>query len=236
MRFFLALTAAALIFPPLALAQSDPAPLDPSLAALNAASEIGGEGSPQNFEELLAQKDGTEFTHNGKTYVWQNGVPFEKAPDGSLLAIEAPDKLFEVGADGQQWLTREADGTIYISVAPKVWASINFEHNSDIIGDSSKPILDVFGESLKMPALSQHRLIIAGHTNSRGQTAYNLNLSRRRAQSVSKYLVEQHGIDPARLILHGYGDARPIADNETAEGLEKNRRVEFILLSPPTGK
>ncbi len=202
-------------------------------AALDAAS---GVGEVERFEDLLAREDGTEFEYNGRTYVWQDGTPFEKNPDGSLVAIEAPDRLFEVGADGQQWLSREADGTIYISVAPKIWASINFEHNSDVIKDESKPVLDVFGESLKMPALLRHRLIIAGHTNSRGMPDYNLDLSRRRAQSVSRYLAERHAIDPARLILHGYGAARPIADNATEEGLAKNRRVEFILISPPAGQ
>ncbi|UQZ88128.1 hypothetical protein C4J81_02435 [Deltaproteobacteria bacterium Smac51] len=235
MRFLLALMAL-MLFPAVALAQSDPAPLDPSLAAVNAAAGVGpgGTDSAESFEELLAQKDGEEFEYDGHIYVWQDGVPFEKNPDGNLVAIEAPDKLFEVGDDGQQWLTREADGTIYISVAPKVWASINFEHNSSTIEDDSKPILDVFGASLNTPALSRHRLIIAGHTNNLGRPEYNLRLSRRRAQSVSRYLVETHGIDPARLILHGYGDTRPIADNDTEEGLETNRRVEFILLSPPS--
>lgn len=235
MRLFAAILMISL-FPGLALAQSEPAPLDPALAAFSAVSGVGGEAQPESFEELLRKNDGAEFEYNGKTYVWQDGTPFEKSPDGSLAAIEAPDRLFEVGTDGRQWLTREADGTIYISVAPKIWASIQFEHDSVVIKDESKPVLDVFGSSLKTPALSKHRLVIAGHTSSRGFPPYNLGLSRRRAQSVSQYLADQHGIDPARLILHGYGDTRPIADNAAEEGQSKNRRVEFILLSPPSGE
>lgn len=229
---FLAALLAIFLFPALLGAQTEPAP-EPGQSVFNAAAGVGEE-RPETFEELLDRSDGKEFEYDGRRYVWQDGVAFEKRPDGSLASIEAPDKLFEVGADGRQWLSREADGTIYISVAPKIWASIQFEHNSDVIMEDSKAVLDVFGKSLKMPALARHRLIIAGHTNNVGLPEYNLRLSRRRAQSVSQYLVDQHGIDPARLILHGYGDARPMADNATPEGLESNRRVEFILLSPPS--
>ena len=188
---------------------------------------------PESFEDLLARQEGEELQYQGRTYVWRDGQPFEKSEDGTLLAIEAPENLFYVDSEGLNWLSREADGTFYIEVSPRVLASINFAHNSDVIEDGSKPILDVFGNSLNSPGLIRHRLIIAGHTNNIGNPEYNLKLSRRRAASVSRYLTEQHHLDPERLILHGYGDTRPIADNETEEGQEKNRRVEFILLQPP---
>lgn len=190
--------------------------------------------SPSSFEELLADREGREFQHEGRTYLWRDGVAFEKNEDGTLSAVAPPENLYEMGTDGRKWLSREADGTIYINVAPKIWATINFAHDSDVIEDDSKPVLDVFGGSLSAPALARHRLIIAGHTNNLGRPEYNLKLSRRRAQSVARYLAENHRLDPGRLILHGYGDQRPIADNGTEEGLAVNRRVEFILLGPPT--
>ena len=54
----------------------------------------------------------------------------------------------------------------------------------------------------------------------------NQKLSQRRAESVKNYLVQNFGIDPARLSAKGYGMTRPIADNKTAEGRQKNRRIE----------
>ncbi|MDR2456460.1 MAG: OmpA family protein, partial [Deltaproteobacteria bacterium] len=70
----------------------------------------------------------------------------------------------------------------------------------------------------------------SGHTDSTGTPAYNLGLSRRRAASVAIWLSEKGGIDRSRLVLAGYGDRAPIADNSTEEGQAENRRVEFILL------
>jgi len=69
-------------------------------------------------------------------------------------------------------------------------------------------------------------LMIKGHTDSVGSDEYNLGLSDRRANSVRQYLVNQ-GIDPSRLSSKGYGEAEPIAPNNTDEGRAKNRRIEF---------
>jgi outer membrane protein OmpA-like peptidoglycan-associated protein len=68
---------------------------------------------------------------------------------------------------------------------------------------------------------------IEGHTDSVGSDAYNLKLSDRRAKSVFDYLTSR-GVDPARLTSVGYGEANPIAPNDTAEGRQLNRRVMLI--------
>ena len=67
--------------------------------------------------------------------------------------------------------------------------------------------------------------IIEGHTDNRGGNAYNQKLSERRAQSVKNYLVNKFGIDATRLGVQGYGFSKPVADNATAEGRQKNRRI-----------
>ncbi|HET7587539.1 MAG TPA: OmpA family protein [Gammaproteobacteria bacterium] len=70
---------------------------------------------------------------------------------------------------------------------------------------------------------------IAGYTDSVGTEEYNQKLSQRRTDSVRDYLVE-HGVDPDRIISHGYGESDPVATNETREGRAQNRRVEVRLI------
>lgn len=67
--------------------------------------------------------------------------------------------------------------------------------------------------------------VIEGHTDSRASDEYNIGLSQRRVNAVMKILVEEFGIDPRRLSATGYGEARPRATNDTAEGRQLNRRV-----------
>jgi outer membrane protein OmpA-like peptidoglycan-associated protein len=71
-------------------------------------------------------------------------------------------------------------------------------------------------------------LAIEGHTDNRGSDELNEKLSNDRAHSVMKYLIDK-GIDAGRLSAAGFGPKRPIADNNTADGRQKNRRVEFHI-------
>jgi outer membrane protein OmpA-like peptidoglycan-associated protein len=73
------------------------------------------------------------------------------------------------------------------------------------------------------------KIEISGHTDNRGSMEYNLDLSENRAKSVVDYLIEQ-GIDADRLKYKGYAFKQPIADNDTDEGRQLNRRVEFKVL------
>ncbi len=72
------------------------------------------------------------------------------------------------------------------------------------------------------------KVTIEGHTDNTGNADHNLDLSGRRAESVRNFLVS-NGTDGARIASQGYGQTRPIADNRTAEGKQKNRRVEAVL-------
>jgi OOP family OmpA-OmpF porin len=83
------------------------------------------------------------------------------------------------------------------------------------------PVIDAMGRHLE-PVVE-----IGGHTDADAGEDYNLELSQRRADAVREFLAEG-GVDPARLVALGYGESLPIADNETQEGREQNRRVEFI--------
>jgi OOP family OmpA-OmpF porin len=67
---------------------------------------------------------------------------------------------------------------------------------------------------------------IAGYADSSGSEAFNMQLTQRRAESVRRYLIAG-GIESYRLVAKGYGEADPIASNDTPEGRAKNRRVEL---------
>lgn len=103
---------------------------------------------------------------------------------------------------------------------------VKFETAKDVIKAESFVILDnVVKVMMENPA---YRLKIDGHTDNVGDPSKNLDLSNRRAMSVSQYLV-QHGIQASRLTATGYGDQKPVADNSTKAGRELNRRVEFTV-------
>jgi OOP family OmpA-OmpF porin len=97
----------------------------------------------------------------------------------------------------------------------------------DILPDSHGLLNEVAQVLKQHPRI--RRIEVAGHTDSRGTRAANQKLSENRAKSVWAFLVKA-GIDPARMVHKGYGQDRPIADNATEEGREKNRRVEFNIL------
>ena len=73
------------------------------------------------------------------------------------------------------------------------------------------------------------KIIVAGHTDSKGNDAYNLNLSENRAAAVRAYLEANMGLSPDQLQSIGYGESRPIASNETPAGRKLNRRIEIIV-------
>jgi len=104
--------------------------------------------------------------------------------------------------------------------------NIFFDYNKYELKEESFPELDrivsMMNENPKM------KIKITGHSDSIGGTFYNLNLSNKRAKAVMDYLVSKN-VSKKRLSYKGYGLSKPLANNDTEEGREKNRRVEFII-------
>ena len=126
------------------------------------------------------------------------------------------------------------------------------ERNAVMLGDHVQPVFVVESENLfaqgssdLMPeAISElvraanfirrymsrgGKVRIEGHTDSSGDEAANLDLSERRAKMVRDYLVNEAKFDAALFITVGYGEAKPIASNDTPEGRRKNRRFEIVI-------
>lgn len=101
---------------------------------------------------------------------------------------------------------------------------VNFDFDKASLRPEAYSKLDAAAESLK--EWGDGKVEVAGHTDSIGSEAYNMGLSLRRAESVRNYLVNK-GIPSDRLVIRGYGESQPVADNATAEGRFQNRRVEL---------
>jgi OOP family OmpA-OmpF porin len=109
-----------------------------------------------------------------------------------------------------------------------VLQSVDFEFDKSRLTPQGRRVLDEAAQKLQ----ENPNLIveIEGHTDSVGTEQYNLGLGKRRAEVVKGYLALRHQVDPKRMTTLSYGEARPIADNRTAEGRAQNRRVEFKVL------
>ena len=83
--------------------------------------------------------------------------------------------------------------------------------------------------SLVLTEFDRSLVTVEGHTDSDGSNAYNLELSQDRARAVADFLSD-HGVDPGRLSVEGYGEMRPVATNATAQGKALNRRVEIRIV------
>ncbi|MBT8077757.1 MAG: OmpA family protein [Gammaproteobacteria bacterium] len=107
-------------------------------------------------------------------------------------------------------------------------STIRFATASATIDSASEQLLEQLASiASQCPGV----LVIEGHTDSRGEEGMNLALSRARAIAVQNSLIDL-GIDRDRLIAIGYGETRPIADNSTASGRERNRRIAIVSDRP----
>ncbi len=109
-----------------------------------------------------------------------------------------------------------------------VLRGVNFDFDKSDIRSDSRPVLDEAADILH--ANPNVRIAVEGHTDAVGTDQYNEKLSMRRAEAVYRYLINQ-GVPPERMEAIGYGESRPVADNETASGRAQNRRVELRVVN-----
>lgn len=147
----------------------------------------------------------------------QDKCPLEKE---TINGFEDDDGCPDEGGD---------DLTEYIAhVRIDVKATITFETGKSTIKNESHAILNqVALQILQHPEVRKVR--IEGHTDSVGNEDDNLYLSQDRADSVRRYLVSR-GVAKDRVVATGFGETRPIANNDTVDGRARNRRVEFVIV------
>jgi outer membrane protein OmpA-like peptidoglycan-associated protein len=105
--------------------------------------------------------------------------------------------------------------------------SLTFETGSTTVAPAHRPLLEKVQQATTVFPRAQ--IVIEGHTDSYGSDDTNMRLSQQRAEAVSKYLSDELGVPAFRMSAVGYGETRPIANNETAQGRERNRRIDVRI-------
>jgi OmpA-OmpF porin, OOP family len=174
-------------------------------------------------------------------------APDEQAPDADLGPARSIRLHGETGAPATQvnvatpsspapapaGATYASEASVEVAAAeqaapPKALSiamRIQFEHDSSRLSDEARQVLDHVASVLQDPLMQDKVVEIEGHADASGADVYNLSLSEERARAVRAYLVDQHGVMPARLPYAGRGESEPFDSADPYGGV--NRRVEF---------
>ncbi|MDX8403597.1 MAG: OmpA family protein [Mariprofundaceae bacterium] len=182
----------------------------------------------QDSDKTIEDLSGKLAKYEGKLSQYQNDL----ASMGELrrklqlkrdaeAKIKRLTKLFNPN-DVEILLTPDADVILRMK-------SLNFRSGSAVIPPNTYNMLD--GATQSMVMFTKRAVRVEGHTDAVGANLFNQKLSERRAESVKTYLMEK--LEGRRVIQAvGFGEEKPIANNETAKGREKNRRIDIVLLAP----
>ncbi len=176
-----------------------------ALRALHVAGRLADDGDGADFDYVVLDDPDNPLILRSK------GPEFST----SVTRIEFPVPTAAAGSLENR-LAKDREALVY---------GIYFKFNKADIRPVSEPVLNEIAAILKKNP--DWKLTIVGHTDNVGSDAANLDLSRRRAQSVKAALVGRYAIDGNRLTTGGFGASQPQAKNDTPEGRARNRRVEL---------
>jgi outer membrane protein OmpA-like peptidoglycan-associated protein len=193
--------------------------------------ELGRKRAPVSWNEPVKL---ALWVQNGRLRVFVNGekhLDFNQVEMAAIDSIEFAHDLYgtnqSVGYRTVRFAESTPDFSQVISATGRfVTHGILFDTDSDRLKAESAPVVQSIARGLETnPNL---RLLIEGHTDSVGNPAHNLELSKRRAEAVKAVLVSQFKVDAARLATNGLGATKPIDSNDTPQGRSQNRRVELV--------
>ncbi|HAT33510.1 MAG TPA: hypothetical protein DCW29_22495 [Janthinobacterium sp.] len=171
---------------------------------------------------------------------WRTGywTPADAVPGCDIPLCVAPETLQDgkcVAPSAPVIAPPPTPGQAPVAVPPAAPTSTKVSFAADAFFDFDKAVLKPAGKSKldemtsKLGGINLEVIIAVGHTDSVGTDAYNQKLSIRRAEAVKAYLVSK-GIETNRVYTEGKGEKQPVADNKTAAGRAKNRRVEIEVV------
>ncbi len=212
-------------FSPAGAVQAAPAPLpEPEPAPVE---ELAAE--PEPVIEAPADSDGDGVTDDldkcpntpAGVQVGKAGCPLDADKDG------VPDYLDKCPDTAAGVVVDDAGCPKMLTETISKQLSVTFDSGKAVVKDEFKAEIAEVAALLKQyPTTSAE---IQGHTDSSGNKALNEKLSQQRADAVMAVLVNEMGVDASRVTATGYGPSQPVADNATAEGRAKNRRVVAII-------
>jgi outer membrane protein OmpA-like peptidoglycan-associated protein len=200
------------------------------------------DGCPETDNDQDGLADGTDSCPNNAEdkdgYQDEDGCP---DPDNDLdgivdLSDKCPNEAEVInGNDDDDGCPDEGKRLVLIGQSKlEIQDKVYFANAKADILPKSDPLLDQIAKTLERnPWIKKVR--IEGHTDDRGNDAYNLDLSNRRAASVRDALLKR-GVGGERLESIGYGETQPIDSNKTVNGRQHNRRVEFVILDQDTNR
>ncbi len=220
-------------FPPDADAEAIVKTIQSQLAALKESYEAEIADREQTIAQLqkqLAEMNERLAQYEGKAAELEKQfAEMELLRKKLRIKREAEAKIKQIGSlfapeEAEVLLTPEADVILRMR-------GINFRSGSAVIPPAAYALLDRVLEVVRL--FPDRKIRVEGHTDSVGSAEYNQKLSERRAEAVRDYLLKRLGDAAAPAIeAIGFGESRPIANNETAEGRRKNRRIDIVFVAP----
>jgi OOP family OmpA-OmpF porin len=164
----------------------------------------------------------------------KNGCPKPKDTDGDGITDDLDACVNDPGPASDDPKKNGCPKAIVVAGEVKILERIEFDTGKATLRPESDGVLKAVAD-----ILSEHkeikRIQVQGHTDNRGAKNYNKTLSDKRAASVKKWLITA-GVDADRLESKGFGQEQPIDTNESDQGRQNNRRVQFIILERADGK
>jgi len=178
---------------------------------------------PQDLRYLAAKgAAGGRTVHVSVLIAFDAGFSeLSKQPVTLLEVIESEEMDTGMVAIDVDAMAKGIDATGHVAIY-----GVYFDTNSaDIEAESAPTLVEISKLLNHRPSL---KLLVVGHTDNQGEYDYNMGLSGRRSESVVRSLINEYGIEAARLRSAGVGYLAPVASNDTEAGRAKNRRVELV--------
>jgi OOP family OmpA-OmpF porin len=200
-----------------------------SAQALEQTDELAGENQARIAAAEKAAKEAEENARKMSAQIEENTALANAAAAKAQAAQDQADAAYKAAALANNRINGLDDYDVVRTIP------VLFKVNSSIIDATAKQTIDeaaAWAKGEKAKGNTNGWLVqVVGFADTTGNTAKNRALSERRSKAVIQYLVGVHNLDLRRLIQpFGYGDSKPVADNKTAAGRAKNRRVEIIIL------